>query len=153
MPPPKTIDDLTTNHPVHLSTQPQVALNLTTKSNTEIIKPEEIISMYQEIMDDIKDDRDEVDKAYRNFTEMVFNEGDTNTASKEALVNLLTLKVSTSDKKTRVMELLLRALLKETPKLDVRTHHAEFNIDRRRLLQEVHELSPEMNIRKKEKQK
>lgn len=98
----------------------------------ELAKAEQIISYYNEILDDIRDDRKEIDEVFRSFLEMVMNEGDATTSSKEALVNLLKLKSEAADKKTRVVDLLMRAFLKEKdtfPKYLAAHQHNEIKIE------------------------
>jgi hypothetical protein len=48
-----------------------------------------------------------------NFIEMVMNEGDASSASKEAIVNLMKIKSDTSDKMAKVADLMTRIKLKE----------------------------------------
>lgn len=101
------------NQPVTL---PNMNVNLALPEqakDTEIVKSDQLIPLYNEILHDIRDDRTEIDEVLRTFLDMVTNEGDATTSSKEAVVNLLKLKSETADKKTRVMDLLLRAFLKE----------------------------------------
>jgi len=80
----------------------------------DLVKGDELVNFYKNIMDDIEKDRDEIDDALRNFTEMVFNTGDPSKHNTEAVVNLLKIKSETADKKTKVMELLMRSFLKES---------------------------------------
>ena len=47
------------------------------------------------------------------FLEMVINDGDASSASKEAIVNLIKIKSDTSDKMSKVADLMTRIKLKE----------------------------------------
>ena len=98
------------------------------KKNNDIIKSEELVTYYKEIIDDIRDDRQDVDDVLKNFKEMVINEGDSTQASKEALVNLIKIKSDMADKKTRVMDLLLRAFMRDRSIPGYLTQNNQFNI-------------------------
>ena len=95
-----------------------VNIGLPTESpKSDIVKPEEIIIINNEILKDIRDDQEELADVIKMFKEMVINEGDATAASKEALVNLLKIKSETADKKTKVLDIMLRAFLKEKENL------------------------------------
>jgi hypothetical protein len=78
-----------------------------------LIEDEQLLGVYQEIMDDLREDRKEVDQLLANFVDMVFNDGDPSTASKEAVVNLAKIKSDLADKKAKVADLMTRIKLKE----------------------------------------
>lgn len=91
-------------------------LNVNTQlaeKESEIAKSDEIVKFHNEISEDIREDRKELTEAINVFMDMVMNDGDSSNSSKEALVNLLRLKSETADRKTKVLDLLLRAYLKE----------------------------------------
>ena len=96
---------------------PQLNLNVNLSTETpkeELVKPEQLVSCYTNILSDITENTKEIDETLKNFIEMVMNEGDATTSSKEAVVNLLKMKADQVDKKTKVFDLLMRAHLKET---------------------------------------
>ena len=74
-----------------------------------LIKGEQIVVYINEVLSDIKDDRENVGIIMDNFINMVMNEGDHSSSSKEALVNLMKLKADLSDKKTKIIELALKS--------------------------------------------
>lgn len=128
---------------------PSVNLNINLPQETgksEIVEAEQIVGLCNEVLDDIRSDSSEIHEAYGNFAEMVFNSGDATAASKEALVNLLKLKSDIADKKTRVMEMMLRAYLKDgRPNLTANQHN-EIRIEdnsKRDLLQNLEKKSKE----------
>lgn len=133
---------------------PHLSVNISQPpAKTEIVEANDITSICKEILSDIRTDGGEIDKAYCNFAEMVFNGGDPSTASKEALVNLLKLKADQVDKKSKVMELLLRAFLKDnSPKIVSATQNNEFRMDNphRKMLESLSLDHPEAKISKKE---
>lgn len=120
---------------------PSVALNVNLPEQTNpIVEAQQIVGIYQEILEDIRKDRDEIENAYTNFAEMVFNAGDATAASKEALVNLLKLKSDSADKKSKVMDTLMRAFLSGAPKQVNATQHNDFRIEdnsKRQLIDDI----------------
>jgi hypothetical protein len=104
-----------TENPVVLPEQnmPSLSINLAPKDETPVVTTDKMISIYSEILDDIREDRKEVSEVFDIIKNMVMNEGDATHSTKEAMVNLLKLKHETSDKKTKVMELLMRVVLKD----------------------------------------
>jgi len=77
------------------------------------IKDDDMVDLYSEILANARKDRESVDEILANFIEMVMNEGDASSASKEAIVNLMKIKSDTSDKMAKVADLMTRIKLKE----------------------------------------
>jgi len=77
------------------------------------VTDEDLQNIFLEILGDLRNDRREVDGLLSNFTEMVMNEGDSSSASKEAVVNLVKVKTDIADKKTKVADLMLALRMKE----------------------------------------
>ena len=69
--------------------------------------------IYTEILDDIRSDRNEINSLFNSFVEMVLNEGDSSSASKEAVVNLIKVKSDLADKKTKIADLMTTLRLKD----------------------------------------
>lgn len=78
-----------------------------------IISDESLLGVYGEIMDNLRDDRSQVSTLVDTFSNMVLNDGDSSTASKEALVNLLKTKIEASDKMAKIADLMTRIKLKQ----------------------------------------
>lgn len=78
-----------------------------------IVSDEVILGVFDEILNDIRDDRKLIDEHLGNVANMVFNEGDATSSTKEAFVNLVKLKSDQSDKKAKIAELMTRIKLKE----------------------------------------
>jgi hypothetical protein len=78
-----------------------------------IVGDDTLLDLYKEILENCRNDRESVDEALTNFLDMVLNEGDASSASKEAIVNLLKIKSDTSDKMAKVADLMTRVKLKE----------------------------------------
>lgn len=78
-----------------------------------IIEDSSLVSLYQEILTNCRDDRSKVDEILSTFLEMVINDGDASSASKEAIVNLMKIKSDTADKMSKVADLMTRIKLKD----------------------------------------
>lgn len=89
------------------------AIQKPAQEETAIVSDAELIGMYGQIMSDIKETTKQVDEILVNFVDMVVNQGDASTSSKEALVNLLKIKADQSDKMTKVADLMTRVKLKD----------------------------------------
>ena len=77
-----------------------------------MIDDDDLWGIYGEIMDNCRNDRKSVDEVLVNFIDMVMNEGDASSASKEAIVNLLKIKSDSSDKMSKIADLMTRIKLK-----------------------------------------
>ena len=78
-----------------------------------IVGDQELLDLYDEILENCRTDRSNIDEVLANFVDMVMNDGDASSASKEAIVNLIKIKSDTSDKMTKVADLKTRIKLKE----------------------------------------
>lgn len=78
-----------------------------------IVSDEALLGVYGEIMDNLRSDREQVSELVDTFSNMVLNDGDGSTSSKEALVNLVKTKMEASDKMTRIADLMTRIKLKQ----------------------------------------
>ncbi len=96
-----------------------------------LIEDDRILGVYDEVLDNIRNDRGEIDELLAKFIDMVMNEGDATTSTKEAVVNLLKIKTDTSDKMAKIADLMTRIKLKETntfPKYLAAQQHNHINI-------------------------
>jgi hypothetical protein len=83
------------------------------KDEKEIVADDTMINLYGEILDMCRDDRKEIDDLLGNFVNMVINEGDASTSSKEALVNLMKMRSDIANNMTRVFDLLARIKMRD----------------------------------------
>lgn len=81
--------------------------------NMSLISDESLLGVYGEIMDNLRNDREQVSGLVDTFSNMVLNDGDSSTASKEALVNLVKTKMEASDKMAKIADLMTRIKLKQ----------------------------------------
>lgn len=78
-----------------------------------IVKDDTILGLYDEILENSRQDRNQIDEVLANFIDMVMNDGESSSASKEAIVNLMKIKSDTNDKMAKVADLMTRMKLKE----------------------------------------
>ena len=78
-----------------------------------IVKDDQLMGLYSEILDNCRKDREQCTDVIANFLDMVMNEGDASSASKEAIVNLLNVQTGISDKMSKVADLMTRIKLKD----------------------------------------
>ena len=78
-----------------------------------IVSDEALLTIYSEIIDNLREERKEISGYLENFADMVINGGDSTTSSKEAMVNLIKIKSELADKKSKVADLMTRIKLKD----------------------------------------
>jgi hypothetical protein len=91
-----------------------VALTASLEQKEMLISDEQYMNLITGILTDIKEDRKQVSDYIDNFAEMVINEGDATTSSKEALINLVKIKTDLQDKMLKAADLMTRLKLKNT---------------------------------------
>ena len=78
-----------------------------------IVSDEKILGVYDEILNYCREDRKAIDEVLGNLINMVINDGDANSATKEAMVNLIKTKSECADKMSKVADLMTRVKLKD----------------------------------------
>lgn len=95
-------------------------MNINVPANTSppdanhLISDEKYLGVVEEIMTNMREDRKQVSDFIDTFADMVLNDGDATTSSKEALVNLIKTKVDLQDKMLKAADLMTRLKLKNT---------------------------------------
>lgn len=94
---------------------PSININTLKNSNNEkeLISDNALMGIYGEILNNLKEDRLQIEGFVGEFAEMVINSGDASSASKEALVSLVRAKIEASDKMSRIADLMTRVKLKD----------------------------------------
>ena len=92
---------------------PPMSVTVPSPIDTCSITDQDLQDVYKEIMDDLRSDRKEIDILLNNFVEMVMNEGDSSSSSKEAVVNLVKVKSDIADKKAKIADLMTTLRLKD----------------------------------------
>jgi hypothetical protein len=95
------------------------SMNLSVPENgvpkeNHLISDEKYLEVIDEIMNNMREDRKEVTNFIDTFSNMVINDGDATTSTKEALVNLIKTKVDLQDKMLKAADLMTRLKLKNT---------------------------------------
>ena len=93
---------------------PSLNVAVPVPSEKVLIPDDEYLSLLNEIVSNIKDDRNQVSGYIDNMADLVINDGDSTTATKEALVNLVKIKTDLQDKMLKVADLMTRLKLKNT---------------------------------------
>jgi hypothetical protein len=78
-----------------------------------IVSDENLLGIYEEIMLNLRSDRGQISDLVNTFSNMVINDGDSSTSSKEALVNLIKTKIDATDKMSKIADLMTRIKLKQ----------------------------------------
>ena len=122
---------------------PSIPVVLPTGEQNAVISDDQLINLYEEILEDLRSDRKEVESMLANFVEMVMNEGDSTTSSKEALVNLAKLKSDIAIGKSRVADLMTSLKLKEkqASKINATQNNNITITDRRNLIETINKLT------------
>lgn len=101
-----------------------------------LVTDEALLGIYGEILQNLREEREETKEYLDKFGDLVMNDGDATTASKEALVNLIKIKTETTDKMSKIADLMTRVKLKSKD-----TFPAYLNkqlTDRREQLKKIH---------------
>lgn len=78
-----------------------------------IVEDQKLLDLYDELLEQGREDRKQAQELVVNFEDMVVNDGDATSSSKEALVALLKLKSDVTDKMAKIADLMTRHKLKE----------------------------------------
>lgn len=92
---------------------PEDDVSITAQEDEDIVSDQMLLGIYSEILDNVRQDRSEIDEYLGRFADMVINEGDATTSSKEAVVNLIKMKTDQSDKMSKIADLMTRVKMKE----------------------------------------
>jgi hypothetical protein len=96
---------------------PQMNLNVPAnppQPEEKVLIPDEVwLDWCGEILNNLRQERQEVDEVKRSLVEMVINEGDSTSASKEAMTKMFEIKAGISEKMTRILDLATRVKMKE----------------------------------------
>lgn len=78
-----------------------------------IVEDEALLGLYGEILENCREDRKQVSDLLTTFCDMVVNDGEASSSTKEAVVNLAKAKSDISDKMSKVADLMTRIKLKD----------------------------------------
>jgi hypothetical protein len=80
---------------------------------SNLIGDQELLDGFDEVIGWLREDRSQINEFIDNMADMVINEGDATSASKEALVNFVKMKSDLADKAAKILDLKTRIKLKE----------------------------------------
>jgi hypothetical protein len=80
---------------------------------SNLIGDQELLDGFDEVIGWLREDRSQINEFIDNMADMVINEGDATSASKEALVNFVKMKTDLADKAAKILDLKTRIKLKE----------------------------------------
>lgn len=106
------MDIIEKNEKSELTAQEQTEL-VKKEENLSIISDNDLVSIYDEVMTNLRKDRNQVEELIETFSNMVVNDGDSSSSSKEALVNLVKAKIDAADKMSKIADLMTRVKLKQ----------------------------------------
>jgi hypothetical protein len=92
---------------------PECGIQESKPNELSIISDETLVGVYEEILDNLRSDRDQVSGLVDTFSNMVLNDGDASTSSKEALVNLVKTKIDATDRMAKIADLMTRIKLRQ----------------------------------------
>lgn len=79
----------------------------------DLVTDDVLLNLYGELLDMTRQDRVETAEYINNFAEMIFNGGDSSNGSKEALVQLMKMKMDSSNNMSKIADLMTRIKLKD----------------------------------------
>lgn len=91
----------------------EMSATQSTKEEKPLITNDEMVEMYKKIFDHCEEDRKEADELFQSLKDMVVNDGDANHSTKEAMIQSLRIRCESADKETKIMDLLMRYILKD----------------------------------------
>lgn len=114
---------------------------------SSLIKDDELIGLYHEILETCRKDRDEIDYVLGNFLDMVMNGNDASKGSKEAIVELMKTKSDIADKMARVADMMTKIKIKEKSKpskyVSAKQNNVIIETNKRELLKDIQKLLQE----------
>ena len=120
---------------------PQLNVTVPTSSVAEpMFRTDEVVGLCNKILDKIDKDEVQLTEFVDNFSEMVINQGDSTTSSKEALVNFVKMRLDQTDKYAKVLDMMTRVVMKDRGAGAPQVSASQTNnmiIDRRRILASV----------------
>jgi hypothetical protein len=112
-PKPELVDELSDFDVDSIIPKMDVSPDIIQEERECIVADEDLLGLYDEIKANARSDRAQADEILMNFIDMVMNDGDSSSASKEAVVNLMKIKADINDKLAKVADLETRIKLKE----------------------------------------
>lgn len=133
---------------------PQMNLSLPEVKQDSFVTDQMLDTLFNELLNQGRQDRVEISDLLNNVVEMVINSGDGSSASKEAMVNLVRAKSDVTDKMVKVADLMTRIKLRERdtfrPYLNAKQEN-NYNFDAEHKKSLISKLNKEIKKAKKKK--
>jgi len=100
---------------------------VSTEKEECIVTDNKLLGVYDEILDYCREDRKAIDEILGNMVNMVLNDGDSTSSTKEAMVNLIKAKSDVSDKMAKVADLMTRVKLRDRDTYKAYLHAHQHN--------------------------
>lgn len=78
-----------------------------------LVPDEKLTGLFDELLQTIKNDREEIDEVMVKFLDFIINSGDTSNSTKESFVALAKIKSDTVDKAIKIADLMTRIKMKK----------------------------------------
>ena len=92
-----------------------------------LIPDNKLLGVYQDILTNVQNDRQEISDILEKFLDMVLNGGDATSASKEAVVGLIKSKSDANDQVIKIADLMTRLKMKEKNTFNPAIHAHQHN--------------------------
>jgi len=92
-----------------------------------LIPDDKLLGVYQDTLNNVASDRQEISEVLQKFLDMVLNEGDATSASKEAVVGLIKVKSDANDQIIKIADLMTRLKMKEKNTFNPAIHAHQHN--------------------------
>jgi len=92
-----------------------------------LIPDDKLLGVYQDTLNNVASDRQEISEVLQKFLDMVLNEGDATSASKEAVVGLIKAKSDANDQIIKIADLMTRLKMKEKNTFNPAIHAHQHN--------------------------
>lgn len=102
---------------------PPIDLNLPELVNNQemlnsLIADKLVMQLATNLLEEVESDKYDIEEIRDRFKDLIFNEGDSSSSSKEAITNLTKLKIDQTDKKIKLLELINKTKDKYRYKLE-----------------------------------
>jgi hypothetical protein len=81
---------------------------------SQLIPDDQYLDLLQESIENMRDDRKQVSEYVDSLADMVINDGDATTSTKEAFVNMVKIKSDINDKMIKALDIITRLKVKNT---------------------------------------
>lgn len=107
------VEDILRPSELPVPSMPNGLANPQKSDEKPVVTNDDMVDMYKKIFAYVEDDRKEAGDVFQTLFDMVINDGDASHSTKEVMSQMLKLKADSTDKMTKIMDLLMRYILKD----------------------------------------